>query len=386
MTPAATPPSNPQFIAVNGVVDQIAALLTVHGGTGKNTLNVDDSGDMNDNTGQLTVTDVTGLDMAGSIHYDGFADDINIVLGHGNDVFTIVSTHTGLTTVEGRSGNDQINVKTISGETRVAGDGFFPTLTYGSNTICTGIAGTNVACGALGGDDLVDVGTLAGDGGDNFNGNLQGIGAALIVQGGGQNDVDRLVADDSGDATGRTGLLTSTDITGLGMAAAGIHYTQIEALHLMLGLGNDAFHIDSTHAGTTRVNGGPGNDTITVNSIQGGTQIEGDDPVLPATETFSLVDQRLRPVLQILDSLTADHRALRRERPLALRRRLHARRGRQVRSLRRIRTRPASSRSTYNAPVTNRGHAINYTRGPPLSSTLTYDDTILVNVTQARAN
>ena len=382
VTPAATPPSNPQFIAVNGVVDQIAALLTVHGGSGKNTLNVDDSGDLNDNTGQLTATDVTGLDMAGSIHYDGFADDINIVLGHGNDVFTIVSTHTGLTTVEGRSGNDQINVKTISGETRVAGDGFFPTLTYGTNTICTGVPGTNVLCGTLGGDDVINVGTLAGDGGDNFNGNLQGIGAALIVQGGGQGDVDRLVADDSGDATGRTGLLTSTDITGLGMAAAGIHYTQIEALHLMLGTGNDAFHIDSTHTGTTRLNGGPGNDTITVNSIQGGTQIDGDDPVIPATETFDIVARTSSGSSRSSTACSPITRARLDRRLLAYGSDYTFAEGDKIVQFTHDLT--GTVTVSYNAPITNRGHAINFTRGPPLAPTATYDDTIIVNVDQAR--
>ena len=35
---------------------------------------------------------------------------------------------------------------------------------------------------------------------------------------------------------------------------------------------------------------------------------------------------------------------------------------------------------SYNAPLNNRGAAINFTRGPPLAATLNYDDTILVNV------
>src|SRR6185437_7891173 len=217
--------------------------------------------------------------------------ELHIVLGHGNDVFTIAGTHTGLTTVEGRSGRDEIDVRTISGETHVAGDGFTPTITYGTNTITTGAD-----------DDTVNVGTLAGVGGDTFTGNLQSIDALLVVQGGSQSDVDRLVVDDSGDANGRIGLLTSTDVTGLGLATAGIHYTEFEALHLMLGLGNDAFHIDSTHTGTTQLDGGPGNDTITVNSIQGATQINGDDPVIPASESYAVVDAGLVRTLQILDS------------------------------------------------------------------------------------
>ena len=58
--------------------------------------------------------------MGGHIEYGGFEDDLNIILGHGDDVFTILSTHSGLTTLEGRSGNDELNVQTIAGETHVA--------------------------------------------------------------------------------------------------------------------------------------------------------------------------------------------------------------------------------------------------------------------------
>ncbi|MGZ6715887.1 MAG: hypothetical protein ACXVFG_14140, partial [Gaiellaceae bacterium] len=308
-TPSGAPSSNPQFIAVNGIVDGIGAVLTLHGGGDKDSLNVDDSGDTNNNTGTLTSTRIDGLDMGGHIEYDGFAsspaDDLNIVLGHGDDVFTILSTHTGLTTLEGRSGNDELNIQTISAETRVAGDGFSPTLTYGTNTICTGIVGINVPCGLSGGDDVVNVGTQAGVGGRNFEGNLQGIGAALIVQGGGQGDIDRLNVDDSADLTGRSGLLQTTTITGLGMAAAGITYTQFEALHATLGFGNDLFHIATTHFGTTRISGGPGNDRITVESIQGATQIEGDDPVIPVSETFAVVAKEFVRVQRILDSRVA---------------------------------------------------------------------------------
>ena len=380
VTPDGVPPSNPQFIAVNGVVDFIAATLTIDGGTGENTLNVDDSGDLNPNDGTLTATDITGLDMAGSIHYTNFADDLNIVLGHGGDVFTVLSTHAGLTTIQGRSGNDEIDIRSIAGETRVAGDGFFPTLTYGTNTICTGTPDTNPAggCGVLGGDDVINVGSTAGVGGDTFNGNLQGIGAALIVQGSGQNDVDRLVVDDSGDTTGRNGLLTSTDITGLGMATAGIHYTEIEALHIMLGLGNDSFHVDSTHTGTTQVNGGPGNDTLTVDSIQGGTQIEGDDPVIPAVETYALVNANYVRLLQILDSLVAI--TLRLNGTL-----LGYGTDYSFTEGDKLVTFPNGPLTgtltvTYNAVVTNRGHAVNFTRGPPLAGSTTYDDLVLVNV------
>ena len=46
-----------------GTVDQIAALLTIDTGGGTDVVNVDDAADTNDNTGILTGSTLTGLDM-----------------------------------------------------------------------------------------------------------------------------------------------------------------------------------------------------------------------------------------------------------------------------------------------------------------------------------
>ncbi len=46
-----------------GIVDQIAALLTLHTGAGADLVIVDDAADTNDNTGTLTGSTLTGLDM-----------------------------------------------------------------------------------------------------------------------------------------------------------------------------------------------------------------------------------------------------------------------------------------------------------------------------------
>src|SRR6185369_8017697 len=45
-----------------GTVDNIAALLTINGDGGADVLNVDDTGDLNANTGTLTSLTITGLD------------------------------------------------------------------------------------------------------------------------------------------------------------------------------------------------------------------------------------------------------------------------------------------------------------------------------------
>ena len=46
-----------------GTVDQIAGLLTIDTGTGNDVVTVDDAADTNDNTGTLTGSTLTGLDM-----------------------------------------------------------------------------------------------------------------------------------------------------------------------------------------------------------------------------------------------------------------------------------------------------------------------------------
>ena len=382
-TAPGVPGTNPQFIAVNGRVDGIAAVLTIDGGapSASDALLVDDTGDTNDNDGSLerlaSVTRITGLDMAGYIEYAGI-EHLEVTLGHANDRFTIESTHVGGTTkIEGRSGNDELNVKTISSTTSVAGDGFTPTVSYGNNSICTGVVGINVACGTTGGDDVINVGSQAGVGGSNFNGNLQGIGAALTVQGGGQGDIDRLNVDDSGDPADRAGTLTTTTITGLAMHASGITYTQIEALHVMLGKGNDAFHVAMTHFGTTRLSGGPGNDAITIESIQGATQVEGDDPVVPATETFSVAAKEFVRVQRILDSLVAItvtvNGIVRSDYTFA--------EGDKLVTF----ASPVTGTVVvaYNPVVNNRGGLVDYVRSPAIALGTTFEDMIKVNVDAA---
>ena len=57
---------------------------------------------------------------------------------------------------------------------------------------------------------------------------------------------DWLYIDDSGDTLGNTGTLTSTTITGLGMAGS-ITYGTVEHVVITLGSGGDTFTIESTH-------------------------------------------------------------------------------------------------------------------------------------------
>ena len=115
-----------------GTVDGISGNLRVHGEGGSDTLNVDDTGDGNANTGMLTATTITGLDMAAGITYDSFAT-LTIGLGSAGDTFTIKGTHVGTTTVNGNNGNDTINIEAISGPTTANGGSDSDTFNVGAN-------------------------------------------------------------------------------------------------------------------------------------------------------------------------------------------------------------------------------------------------------------
>jgi hypothetical protein len=238
--------------ASNGNVNAIDAELVVSGDGGTNTLNVDDTGDTLPNTGNLTGTHITGLGMGGFITYDTIAT-LNINLGSGGDTFTIESTHFNATNLNAFGGSDIINIRTISGIT----------------TVDSGTA-----------SDTITVGTLAPVAG----GTLNSIDAALIVEG---NDPasgsDVLIVDDTGDTADNIGFLTSTTITGLGMAV-GITYTGIEHLIISLGSGGDIFTINSTHGSATSpyqedtiLNAGSGSDTIHINDVTDLLYVNGED-------------------------------------------------------------------------------------------------------------
>ncbi|WP_228035845.1 calcium-binding protein [Oculatella sp. LEGE 06141] len=216
------------------LIDNIASQLYIKGGTGFDTLNVDDSGDTTDNTGILTDTQLTGLGMTGQIDYGSF-EALSIYTGSGQDVFTVKGTHKGTTQVDTMAGNDTVNVESISGAT----------------TISTGE-----------GNDTVNI--------SNSERLVDNISKQLTVKGGTGFDV--LNIDDSGDSNDNTGILTESQLSGLGMAGQ-INYGTFELLDIQTGSGNDRFTIESTHRGSTQLNTAEGNDTVNIESITGVTTI-----------------------------------------------------------------------------------------------------------------
>ena len=99
--------------------------------------------------------------------------------------------------------------------------------------------------------------------------------------------VDTLVVHNEDDPSTESATVTSTRITGLGMAPdlvvagrrfdGGITYSGLEALELWLGYGADTVTVESTHNGTTAIHGGRGNDTVVLKTVDGHTVVYGDE-------------------------------------------------------------------------------------------------------------
>jgi Ca2+-binding RTX toxin-like protein len=225
---------------VGGTVDAIDQRLVIHGESGDDTINVDDTGELDNEIAVLTDSLLTGLGTAANdaegIEYFG-AEFMNINLGTGTDGLTIRST-SALTTVNTGIGS---NPNTINVGYQVAAS---------SNS-------------------------------------LNAMGGKLVINGQ-SSGTETLNVSDSGDGDNpqNVGTMTVNRITGLGMAAndagKGIEYYGFDDLNIDLGTGNDTFTINSTHGGTTDLTAGIGGDVINVRTISGRTSVDsgvGSDTV-----------------------------------------------------------------------------------------------------------
>ena len=234
-----------------GTVNSILGLLTVDGGTqpgDHDRMVIDDTADPLDNIGLLTRHRLTGLGMGGILdpsidndlaHDEEFnkgityfrLEDLSVALGSGVDDFSIKSTHRGTTNVEGRGGNDVINIGAK--------------LPDESTGILNEILGRLTVVG--------------GDGADTLNVRDDG-----DVHGASQNGVF-----DS------NGTLTRNQVLGLDMPQ-GVSYLMFETLEMRLGVGGDKLFIESTHAGVTRVFTGDAAPGVPFDPSAGKTVIEAE--------------------------------------------------------------------------------------------------------------
>ncbi len=216
-----------------GTLNNVLGVMVVNGGIGNDALNLDDSIDNIANVLLLTNTTITGLGLTGGITYGTF-ENLSILFGTGDDTAYIRSI-----------GN---------------------------------LTPTFVNLG--GGLDQVFIGSNAGQG--NTSGSLVTIASTLTLDGGGSGANGATVTlDDTGDATPNTGVLTSTTITGLGLATS-VTYSRLTTLNINLGNGGNTFTIASTHTATTNLNTGNGSDVVAIRTVSGPTNVNtvgGDDIV-----------------------------------------------------------------------------------------------------------
>jgi hypothetical protein len=96
--------------------DQIFGTLNIDGGssTTMDVLTVDDSEDRSPNTGALTTTAITGLDMGGDINFTA-VEELTVRLGQAPDLFDVRSTLAATpVTLHGGGGDDRLSVGSLS--------------------------------------------------------------------------------------------------------------------------------------------------------------------------------------------------------------------------------------------------------------------------------
>ena len=209
-----------------GTVAAIDAPLSLDGGSGTNTLDVDDTGDTTADTLLVTKTLIDGIDLhPAGIAYDDFTT-VDIRLGTGGDTINVQGT-SGVTTIESRGGNDTFNVSS-------------------------------------------DAATNAGS--------LSEIDADLVIDGG-TGSSDLATISDRADTSGDTGILTNSAFTGY--SDGDITYRALETLNLDLGTGDDRLTVASVHGGVTTIDLGDGDDDLALQTTPSGSTLtihgEGDD-------------------------------------------------------------------------------------------------------------
>jgi hypothetical protein len=326
-----------------GVLDQVVSPLTVNGQAGTNALTLDDSGSAIGDQATLTPSTLgagaadTLFGAGGSLAYNGFGF-LTLNLGSGSDLVTVEGTAPGTTTtlndgagidqvvvdsngpvpggsvdgvrskltVHGQGGGDRLALMDLddpSGDhvtitpTQVGatpGDTFFGaggTLTYdglsllvlqggsGGNFINVRgtAAGTNTLIAAGAGADTV----LVDSNGTASGGTVDGVVSLLAINGGA--GVNRLILEDSSDATGDTLTVTGSQVG----AAPGdnyfgpggsLGYNNFAQLTVRGGSGGNTITITGTANGTdTAVFAGAGSDQIAVdsNGVAPGGTVDG---------------------------------------------------------------------------------------------------------------
>jgi hypothetical protein len=227
----------------------VTASVSLAGGPGSDTLNVDSSGATAGTTGQLTHDTLAGLGLGVALTFDSM-DDLRLVLGEFADQFTIASTADDMAvTVMAQGGADQILVEAINGPTTVDGGA-------GSDTI-----------------EAVPSADVPVDSERAVSNRRLAINAGLLVRGGGNAaDLDTLVYR-SVFAVTESSRLTENRLSGLDLPA-GIDFRELESLRVVLDTNSDTvFTIEDTHFGDTEILTGAGADIVNIRAVRGPTTV-----------------------------------------------------------------------------------------------------------------
>ena len=226
--------------AAGGVLSGIRANVEIAGGSGSDSVFVDDTGTTADRIGVLTPDLLAGLGMVlgGSAPAADIPSLVQVV-----EVANAVDGRFRLT-VDGVAFTDELDFDASADKVRIALEGL-PQI--GAGDVAVTKAGTRWT--------IAYRGALAG-----------AAGRALAPLALAQSALFPLVARPGGPAV-------ATAV--LGMTDGRVHYTGFEAMTLDLGQGRDVLNVDGTLTGTTTVNGGGGGDRVMVETTGGATRVNG---------------------------------------------------------------------------------------------------------------
>ena len=312
-----------------GVVSGIVSSVAIDGGTGNNTLTINDNADTTARTISIDGTQIgaaSGDNLFNSGGSISSANIENLVLngGSGGNQINVVSTNsgesvsifsgTGANTIfVGSNGSGPGNLQNILGPVSITGQGVATaaivddsssttgnTLTLSNTSLSSAAnnlfgAGGSLAYSGLasltandgsGGNQIQVLATAAGAtttintgaGDDNIvidstpgnpTGDVNEVLGSLIINGEGGNNA--LLVEDSNDAKSKTFTITASNIGAaagddLFGAGASLTYNAVDSLTLNGSSGGDTIFMQSTPAGSFDLNGGNGNNSITVGS------------------------------------------------------------------------------------------------------------------------
>jgi hypothetical protein len=236
-TPTGSSSSNSTVtIGNSGSLAGIHGAVTIHNSPSWDRLTIDDSNDGGNHPAvSVTSGGVSGLAPTAITFTNFSVSTLSLLGGFGTNTYTVNDTPVNTSmTLDSGSSADRINVLGTS-----------VPLTVHSSFV------------DFFNSNMVNVGN---------GGGLQNIRGSIFIT---NNNISTTAVnvDDSGDSTARTGTITATSVTGLGMAAgAAVNYGGVTLASLTVraggGVGN-IINVESTAAGmTTTVNGGSGGSTI----------------------------------------------------------------------------------------------------------------------------